>query len=55
MLENKENKIIKIGMYICAIFWAVLSIAPLKYMEMHFHFLKILVLLIMKQHLVRLI
>lgn len=29
MLENRENKIIKICMYICAILWAAFSIAPL--------------------------
>lgn len=29
MLNNKENKLMKYGMYICAILWAVFSIAPL--------------------------
>ena len=29
MLNNKENKIIKYLMYVCAIIWAILSIAPL--------------------------
>ncbi|CUN91874.1 carbohydrate ABC transporter permease [Clostridium disporicum] len=29
MLQNKENKIIKICMYACAILWAIFSVAPL--------------------------
>ena len=29
MLNNKENKLMKYGMYICAILWAIFSVAPL--------------------------